>query len=418
MFFFLSCVVIMFLSIRSIYNDTNLSLSSSVLEDDIHSPIENEEYVNNIQDIKIKVEKGDRLLDILGRYGINQNDIYELISSVEKKYNVRKIRQGQVINLTIEKNGAETKLIGFEIEIDSVSKLVFTHTDSEAFESQVINYKRFKQIVKMAGPIKGSLFATGVAQGLSTQLIMNLAYLYSDTINLNRDIGNGSEFEIVYEQFVDEKAGISHYGKILYASLVTNKNKKFNIYYYTTLSGFDGYFDDNGYSANKKQHPVLMLPLAEIRVSSSFGKRIHPISKKMSFHKGVDLVVNVGAPIWSTGDGVVEYVGNRGGYGKYIRIKHDEHYSTAYAHLSDFKKNLKVGSVVKSGEVIAYSGKTGNVTGPHLHYEVLYDGKQIDPMKARESVQRFRLIGEDLILFMGRIAKVQKIRLGVTKNIS
>lgn len=118
----------------------------------------------------------------------------------------------------------------------------------------------------------------------------------------------------------------------------------------------------------------------DYRISSKFGNRKHPIRGKIAFHKGVDYAAKLGTPIHATAEGVIEYIGNNGGYGKYIRIKHTNEYSTCYAHISRFNNNLKLGSKVKQGQVIAYVGSTGAATGPHLHYEVIYKGKHIDPL--------------------------------------
>ncbi|MBQ4875007.1 MAG: M23 family metallopeptidase [Rickettsiaceae bacterium H1] len=412
LFFFFSIVILLFLLIRGVYhhNDIPVEIPSivpgnNVLDD--HVAVEDEDYINNIREFQVTIKKGDRLIDILKTYRISKDDSYRLLSSLKGKYNVNKIREGQIINLTIEED-KNIHLISFEIDLDRFHKVLSTHNDKGEFDSRIIEVKKFKQIVKVSQPIKGSLFTTAISNGISEQLIMNLAYLYSNNINLNRDISDGNRFEVMFEQFVDSKGKISHYGNVIYASLTTNKSKKesCDIYRYTTKNGNESYFYGNGNYVTNSDF-ILGLPLEKIKISSPFGKRFHPVLKKKREHKGVDLVASVGTPVKSTGNGIVEYIGRRGGYGNYIKIKHDKHYSTAYAHLSEFKKGLKAGSIVKSGEVIAYSGSTGVVTGPHLHYEVLYKNKQVDPINHR--VSHHHLEGEELLEFKKFIAKIQSL---------
>ena len=404
--FFSSCIIILFLFCRGLYHEKLIlhEITNFNIDDNINLQ-EEEKHVNNIKDFQVKVIKGDRLIDILEKYKVSKNDIYDLLSSLKTKYNINKIRTGQMIGLTID-NSEKPKLINFEIDIDPIRKIISTHNDHGKFESKIIENIQFKKNIRISQPIKDSLFSTATSNGMPDSLVMNLAYLYNEDLNLNRDIKDGDQFDVIFEQFIDEKGIISHYGNIIYSSLITNKGEKFNIYRYTKKNGLEGYFHENGKYV-KSKHYLSGMPLSEIKISSTFGKRYHPIFKKMIYHKGVDFVANIGTPVKSTGDGVIEYVGNRGGYGKYIRIKHNKNYSTAYAHLNKFKYGLKVGSVVQLGEIIAYSGKTGNVTGPHLHYEVLYNNKHIDPMKVEFFTPNTSLEGTELEEFKKFTKKIQ-----------
>lgn len=405
--FILSCIIVCILCLRVIYHIEHqaISVSFETSPEKQQNHIEDEEFTDNIQDYQINVVKGDKLVDILRNHKINNNEIEALFSSLKTAYNIHNIHEGQSINLTIE-NITHPKLISFEIELDPSHKIIAIHNDHNTFDAKTIKNLTYKQVVRVSQPIKDSLFSTAISTGISEHMVMSLVKLYNSyNINLNRDIRDGDKFEIIFEKFIDENGNFSHEGKIIYSSLTTKKNKILDIYRYTTQKDTESYFNSNGrYLVNL---PLLQLPLDNIKVSSSFGERYHPIYKKVKLHKGVDLAAAVGTPVKSASDGTVEYIGNRGGYGKYMRIKHNKHYSTAYAHLSKFPNNLKVGSKVKTGEIIAYSGKTGQVTGPHLHYEVLYKNKQINPMKVSSLLKTISLEGEELKKFIEFTKKIQ-----------
>ena len=409
-FIILSFIIILLLFCRAL-NNAAVGLKSipaidvTTLQDveSYHDVGHEEESINTIKDLHIKVAKGDTLINILNYNGISNKEAYNLLSSLKKVYNVRKLYEGQLINLTLEE-GPQPKIISLEIEIDPTKKVISIHNDQNNFDSKIIKNIRYKKLKKISHKIEGSLFSSATSNGLSDQVVMNLVNLYSKRINLNRDIKDGSKFEILLEEFVDENGQFSHDGNIIYASLTTKK--KIDLYRYVMQNGNEGYFYANGDYANK--HSQLQLPLKQVRISSEFGNRRHPISKKVTMHKGVDLVAPTGTPVYSASDGIVEYIGNRGGYGQYIRIKHNDYYSTAYAHLSKFSDNLKVGSSVKTGEVIANSGKTGMATGPHLHYEVLYKNKQIDPMNISSTMKVARLEGSELQRFKSFIVKIHE----------
>ncbi|QOD38798.1 M23 family metallopeptidase [Candidatus Wolbachia massiliensis] len=233
-----------------------------------------------------------------------------------------------------------------------------------------------KKLLFISSDVKPSFFATGVEQGLAPNTVMKLIDVYKDFgVDFKKDIVLTSKLEVLFERlFSNQKTE----EKILYTSLTTNK-KAISLYHYKSQSGKEGYFNKEGISFRGSK--AFINPLnGDYRISSKFGNRKHPIRGKVAFHKGVDYATKLGAPIYATAEGVIEYIGNNGGYGKYIKIKHKNGYSTCYAHMSKFSSNVKLGSKVKQGQVIAYVGKTGVATGFHLHYEVICNGKHIDPL--------------------------------------
>ncbi|MDG7057541.1 MAG: M23 family metallopeptidase [Wolbachia endosymbiont of Penenirmus auritus] len=258
-------------------------------------------------------------------------------------------------------------------------------------ESNIGNLVYDKRLLFISSNIKSSFFATGIEQGLAQNTVMRLIDIYKDFgVDFKKDIVPESKLEVLFERLPNNQKTEE---KILYTSLTTNK-KATRLYHYKSQNGQEGYFDKEGISL--RGNKAFINPLnGDYRISSKFGNRKHPIRGKVIFHKGVDYAAKFGTPIYAAAKGVIEYIGNNGGYGKYIKIKHKNGYSTCYAHMSKFSSDVKLGSKVKQGQVIAYVGSTGIATGPHLHYEVLYNGKHVDPLTIAHK-NKMRLLDHEL----------------------
>ncbi|WP_410543816.1 M23 family metallopeptidase [Wolbachia pipientis] len=260
-----------------------------------------------------------------------------------------------------------------------------------------------KRLLFVSNSIKSSFFATGIEQGLVPNTVMKLIDIYKDFgVDFKKDIVPESKLEVLFERSPNNQETEE---KILYTSLTTNK-KAISLYYYKSQNGKEGYFNKEGISL--KDGKAFISPLSgDYLISSRFGNRKHPIRGKIVFHKGVDYAAKFGAPIYATAEGIVEYIGNNGGYGKYIKVKHKNGYSTGYAHISKFS-DVKLGSKIKQGQVIAYVGSTGVATGPHLHYEVIYNGKHVDPLTIAYK-NEVRLLDHELREFKLFANKIDKI---------
>ncbi|MBV0899258.1 MAG: M23 family metallopeptidase [Wolbachia endosymbiont of Fragariocoptes setiger] len=245
--------------------------------------------------------------------------------------------------------------------------------------------------------IQSSLFATGLKKGLSITTVTKLVDIYKDLdVDFKKDITPETQLSVLFERDSNKKE------KILYTALKTRKSN-ISLYYYELK---DGYFNQDG--LNIKTNFVKPLNV-NYRISSKFGNRKHPIHGHISFHKGIDYAVKSGTPIYAAANGTIDFIGNKGGYGKYIRINHLGGYSTCYAHISKFHESIKLGSYVKQGQIIAYVGSTGTATGPHLHYEVIHDGKHIDPLML-EHKNKTKLIDYDLKQFKILMVQIDKIK--------
>ena len=255
-----------------------------------------------------------------------------------------------------------------------------------------------RKLLFISSDIKSSFFDK---EGLAPNTVMKLINVYKDFgIDFKKDIVPKSKLEVLCES--NQKAE----EKILYTSLITDK-KAISLYHYESQSGKERYFNKEGVSL--KSSEIFVSPLnGDFRISSNFGNRKHPIHGKIAFHKGVDYAAKLGTPIHATAEGVIEYIGKNGGYGNYIKIKHNNKYSTCYAHISKFSSDIKLGSKVKQGQIIAYVGSTGVATGPHLHYEVIYNGKHIDPLTIARRTE-VKLPDRELREFKLFVSKVDEI---------
>jgi murein DD-endopeptidase MepM/ murein hydrolase activator NlpD len=229
---------------------------------------------------------------------------------------------------------------------------------------------------------------------------------FSYDVDFQRDIQPGTEFSLFYDTFKDEESGLERPGELLYARLVLD-GKSHNLYRFQPPGGVPGYYTSQGEAVKKA---LLRTPIDGARINSGFGNRKHPIQGYTKMHKGVDFGAPTGTPIMAAGDGVVERCSKYAGYGNYVCIRHNGNTKTAYAHLSRYAKGMSVGKKVRQGEVIGYVGATGQTTGPHLHFELIQNGKHVNPQKVTQ-LPTTKLTGKalsDFKAFMSKIEKMQK----------
>ncbi len=324
----------------------------------------------------LKVRNGDTLMSIMLSAGIARGDAHNAVSALRAVYDPRDLRVGQRVGLTLSQDD-----ILKEIQLDpSVVRRIAVRRDAatsfRAFETK----RTLSRRVNFAdGVIKSSLYKAAVKQDVPLSVLGELIRIYSWDVDFQREIQSGDRFEVAYERFVDDAGLVVRHGEIIYARLNLSGDTK-ALYRFASRPGIVDYFDEKGRSAKR---PLLRTPIDGARLSSRFGRRRHPILGYTKIHRGVDFAAPRGTPIYAAGDGVISYRGRKGGYGNYIRIRHAGHFNTAYAHMSGFKKNVSKGSRVRQGQVIGYVGSTGRSTGPHLHYEILSAGRQVNPLSVK-----------------------------------
>ena len=336
----------------------------------IKKNIDKEQFVEK----KIEILQGDTFVSILENLNFKQKKIYEIISKIEESYDLKKIKTGEIISV-FENNFAEIKKIEF---FKNNETIISVNLDKE-INLNIIELTKNSFIESKEYTISESLFSDGIKNDVSSDILVKIIRLFSFDLDFQRDIRVDTVVSISYEFDEIVETGRLEYNDIKYASIIID-GKQLEYFKFITDDGYVDYFNREGKNVKKS---ILKTPLDGARISSNFGMRKHPISGFNKMHKGVDFAAPTGTPIYAGGNGIVEYVGRNGGYGKYIRIRHNNGYKTAYAHLSNYKKGISKGVRVNQGEVIGYVGSTGNSTGPHLHYEIIYQNKHINPLKLK-----------------------------------
>ena len=325
------------------------------------------------------VQEGDTFESILENLEISVTEKKKILEAVKKEKKIKFLKQNQQIYLKLDRKG-NTKIIELKIEIDKKKELVFLRDkDNAEFDSRIIEKQLTKVTIFKEGVIENSLYNTAIRLDIKPNTIIEFARLYGFQVDFQRDIWKGDSFQIIYEQFENEDGSVIENGDIIFAKLNTQGNN-LNLYKFKLKNNEIGYFDENGISIKKT---LMKTPINGARLSSPFGKRKHPILGFTKMHTGTDFAAPTGTPIMASGDGIVTRAQWCGGGGNCVKIKHNSVYQTVYAHMSKFGRGIKKGARVKQGQIIGYVGSTGLSTGPHLHYEVIENGRKINSQKLK-----------------------------------
>ncbi|MGB0571685.1 MAG: M23 family metallopeptidase [Alphaproteobacteria bacterium] len=335
----------------------------------------------------VEIENGDNLMDVLVKAGAERADAYTAIQSLKSVYDPRRdLRVGDEIQITLGPAAGTTnaspsetpdyELSSLRLPVTYDREVEVERADGDDFIAREVELPLTTEFVRVSGVIDSSLFVNGRNAGIPIPVLIELIRIYSFDVDFQRDIWNGDAFEIMFERQRNEDDRVVNNGDIHYAKL-TLRGTNLPFYRFETSKGTIDYFNEKGESVRKA---LMKTPLDGARLSSRFGNRKHPILGYTRLHAGVDFAAPTGTPIYAAGDGTVEVASTNGGYGKYIRIRHNGTYSTAYAHLNGYARGVRSGKRVRQGQVIGYVGTTGSSTGPHLHYEIHRDGKQINPL--------------------------------------
>ena len=322
----------------------------------------------------IIVKKDQTFSSILDNFNFDNKKKFAIINAINAIFDLRELKVNQKIIFLIDKNENVEKIIielnfNTNLEVDLRSDIKIVKKELETFSE--INSQEYV--------ISNSLYTDGINNNIPNQILIKLIQLFSFDLDFQRDIQKDTKVSISYEKiFVKNKSDYA-LGDIEYAKIII-KNNTLEYFKFLTDEGFIDYFNRQGKNVKKS---ILKTPIDGARISSSFGMRKHPISGFNKMHKGVDFAAPIGTPVYAGGNGVIEMVGVNGGYGKYIRIRHNNEYKTAYAHLNSYRKGISKGVRVNQGEVIGYVGSTGRSTGPHLHYEIIYQNKKVNPLKLK-----------------------------------
>lgn len=349
----------------------------------------------------IKVQRGDTLLGMLVEAGVNSQEAHDSIAAMKQVYNPRDIHPGDEITLTFLAGPDDREFYGFSLEADPV-RTVYTAKENEGgFSANELKAKLNEQTFRFEGEIHSSLFLAATRQGVPLDALTELIKIFSYDVDFQRDIQEGDRFEVMFRQKATPDGQMIGDAVLQYASLKLS-GKKLALYRYDGPDGRVDYFNEKGQSVRKA---LLRTPINGARLSSGFGMRRHPVLGYSKMHKGVDFAAPTGTPIYAAGDGSVEVAGPFSSYGNYVRIRHTSDYATAYGHMNAVAKGLKPGARVRQGDIIGYVGSTGRATGPHLHYEILKGGSQVNPIGVRFPSGQ-QLAGKELKTFQASVRKL------------
>lgn len=327
---------------------------------------------------RIEVSRGATLIGLLLGAGFAPADAQAAFEAVDGLYDPRDLRAGEFVEYVHAQvePGAPPRIGQVHVDIDVRTRLSIVRLGDGSFVAGHVEKELRRDLATARGVINANLYQAMAGAGVPPTVIMESMGLLSQGIDLQRDVQDGDAFAVVFETFVDERGKRVDNGDVIHISLVLSGEPR-NIYRHVRTDGRVGYFDERGENARKS---LMLTPIDGARLTSRFGMRRHPISGYNRQHKGVDFGAPSGTPIYAAGDGVVERASRFGAYGRYVRIRHSNLYKTAYAHLSAYAEGIFPGKRVRQGETIGYVGSSGRSTGPHLHYEVIYNGRQVNPL--------------------------------------
>ena len=359
------------IELGSIKDNKELSLIKKFLFSKINSPFFNVNY---------EVKKGDTIQKILNNYKIPDNQIQEIINQYKKYDKPKQLSAGGKIDIIIERGfkKSSNSILKFSIPITKSTTIEITKDELGQISSKKIITKLFKKKTYAENIILNNLYSAATEAKINPDTIIEFARIFGFEIDFQRDIRKNDYFKIVYDKFFDEYGEFVKSGPIIYAHMSVN-GREITLYKFGSDKNY-GYFDINAKSVEKA---LMKTPINGARLSSPFGNRKHPILGYNKKHTGTDFAARSGTPIMASGSGTVTAAKWCGGGGNCVKIKHNSTYETVYAHMKNFAKGIRSGKKVRQGDIIGYVGSTGMSTGPHLHYEVIVNGKKINSQKLK-----------------------------------
>ena len=403
-------LLILTITLTTYYNYTKkkILISYNEIINNIYFKKTTNHFLNKLEPkfkkIRHKISKGETFDNILNEYQIDKKEIQNLKNKLSEKINLNKLNTNQKIYLTIDQSN--NKIKDFIFQISNKERILLTRDEEkDDFNQEILLTKLDKKIVYQENIILQSLYKSASDKKIPANTIIEMAGIYGFQVDFQRDIKKKDRFQIMYEIFVDKNEKIIETGNILYANLILSGED--NSFYYFDKEGSVGHYDKDGKSVKKA---LMKTPINGARLSSPFGMRKHPIDGFNKMHRGTDFAAPTGTPIMASGSGTIKKAGWCGGGGNCVVIKHNSTYQTVYAHMSKFARGIKKGVRVKQGQTIGYVGSTGKSTGPHLHYEVIVNGKRINSQKLKLPSGKI-LKGNERKIF-----ETKKIKLDVLKS--
>ncbi len=329
------------------------------------------------KEIKYEIQNNDTVEKILRKYDVLDEDIKKISYKLKQK-KFTNIYSGRKLNLILKKSERNSNtVVNFVYPINNTTSIEIRRFQDNFIINENI-LQLYKKEVVIKNVIKNNLYSSAINSGIEPNIIVEFARVFGFEVDFQRDIRKGDWFEVLYEKFVDDNNKVRNTGKIIYASMYVN-GEEINLYNFK-YKNEEEFYDIKGKSITKS---LMKTPINGARLSSSFGMRKHPILGYNKMHRGTDFAAPSGTPIMASGSGTVTRARWCGGGGNCVKIKHNSTYETIYAHMKSFARGIKEGRKVKQGQIIGYVGSTGLSTGPHLHYEVIVNGKKVNSQKLK-----------------------------------
>lgn len=357
------------------------------------------------RDVAVKVDSGDTLLDVLIEQHVQEQEAHNVIAALRKQFNPSSLRVGQNISMNLirhERVGDRAAVKELAIKLPNLTSVELERLQDGSFSVASVKEPTTKELRRAHGRVRTSLFQAAYDAGIPSSAMNELVQAFAYDVDFQREIHPGDTIEVLTEREVTKDGRVGAMGKPSYAKL-TLQGKTHEIFRFKNSVGTEGWYTASGQSVKKS---LLRTPVNAARISSGFGMRRHPVLGFSRMHKGVDFAAPTGTPILAAGDGVVSFAGWNRGYGNLVKVQHNGTYTTAYGHASRIARGIRSGTRVKQGQVIAYVGSTGMSTGPHLHYEILQNGVQVNPAQQRFNTS-VALAGRELQNFRTQTAAVK-----------
>ena len=408
---FLLLLLVVTISSTTLYNSNKVLINENYKNviNNIYFQKSINQIFNNLtpryKNINHKISNGETFNKILNFYSVPENEINKITKNLNKDYNLNNLKTNLIIKFRVDES-KNKKITTFLFPVSRTQKIQLTRNlETDLFEKKIIITNLNKRIVFKEGKILQSLYKTAIDLDIQPNIIIEFARIYGFQVDFQRDVRKNDNFQIMYEVFEDDNGKIFQTGNIIFADLKLSGVN--NSLYFFNKKGSEGHYDENGKSVEKA---LMKTPINGARLSSAFGMRKHPIDGYNKMHRGTDFAAPMGTPIMASGNGVITRARWCGGGGNCVKIKHNSTYETIYAHMKSFGRGIKEGLRVKQGQIIGYVGSTGKSTGPHLHYEVIENGKKINSQKLKLPSGKI-LKGKNRKIF-----EVEKIKLDVFKS--
>ena len=416
-------IVFVLLALPSFYLSVKIAVASSIQIEQNNMPLKRPVNLANIEESsdtihnmtqkigakltadikKTKLKKNENLSSALSRVKFSSKDISFIVNSIYKLKNGKNILSTLPVGMDIHYS-IPTNETGGALKLNfSKKRDIFVWQDFENnYLSKIFLRPTKSENTLIKGIIKSSLYLSAIKSGVPENTLLEMISLLGFSVDFQREIREGDSFEIMFTKEIDLlKNRLMQTKPITYVSINLSGNK-LGFYKYYDEYGIPQYYDKNG---NSSKRTIMKTPINGAKLTSRYGNRKHPVLGYTKLHRGLDFAAPTGTPIFAAGDGIIEKAGWNGSYGRYIRIRHTGTYKTAYAHLSRIHKKIKIGSRVSQGKTIGYVGSSGRSTGAHLHYEVLRNNKQVNPMNIKLPAGK-NLNKKDLSAFKQKIKQV------------